>query len=799
MFHTRILPFLCFVLSCSLSGQEISSFIHVDQFGYLPEADKVAVLSTPEVGFNAGESYDFPTQLELRNATTDAVVFSGAPTIWNSGAVHGQSGDKGYWFDFSSYTTPGTYYLYDAENDERSAEFVISDEVYNEVFRAAGRMFYYNRCNSTKVLPYAEANWTDGMSFTNALQDANCRYINDPNNASLEKDLTGGWFDAGDYNKYVTFASAPLHNLLWAYKENPDVFGDDWDIPESGNGIPDIIDEIKWELDWMLKMNNADGTTHIKMGSQNYAENVASPPSANTDQRFYGPTCTSASIAAAGVFAHAAKVLADFPAYSSYVTLLETRAVASWNYVLPLLNSDQLEENCDDISIVAGDADRDAAEQREEAITAAIHLFDLTGTDSYHTYVVSNAGTTEPLQTNFWSGYKMPLNDALLHYTTLNNSDATLKSTILTSITTTSSNNWNDFFGFSADDLYRAFMPDWAYHWGSNLPKAGFGVLNTLLVNYGINTGSHADYTKKMAEQLHYFHGVNPMGLVYLSNMYDLGGDRCVNEIYHTWFANGTDYDHSLNSLYGPAPGYVSGGANANFTVTTLTPPAGQPDQKSYLDFNDNFPMNSWEISEPAIYYQAFYLRLLANSATESAAPLAVELMGFRATLNDQKQVLLSWETSLEENHDYFEIQRSGDLERFTALDQISGLGDSYTQQAYAVIDAQPLSGTSYYRLKEVDRSGRFTYSDIVSVDFISDFEAIDISPNPADQFTIISGVSKEHQIDLLDTNGKILQSLSRMEGNARLDVSSLTPGAYLVRIVNLRTQAIVLRKIVKR
>jgi len=65
--------------------------------------------------------------------------------------------------------------------------------------------------------------------------------------------------------------------------------------------------------------------------------------------------------------------------------------------------------------------------------------------------------------------------------------------------------------------------------------------------------------------------------------------------------------------LYGPAPGFVTGGANPNFSVGALSPPSGQPLQKSYLDFNDGWPNNSWEISEPAIYYQAAYLRLIAS------------------------------------------------------------------------------------------------------------------------------------------------------------------------------------------
>ena len=238
----RTLSFIfSFLIFLSLSAQEVSPFIHVDQFGYFPDATKVAVLSDPQTGYNAGMSYNPPTQLELRNASTDAVESTVNTNAWNGGNTHSQSGDKGWWADFSSFNTPGTYYLYDATSDERSAVFVIGDNVYDDVLKAAGRMYFYNRCGFAKNAPYAETGWTDGMSFNNPLQDANCRYVYDQGNVALEKDLSGGWFDAGDYNKYITFTSSVIHNLLSAYEENPENFSDDWNIPESGNGFPRCI------------------------------------------------------------------------------------------------------------------------------------------------------------------------------------------------------------------------------------------------------------------------------------------------------------------------------------------------------------------------------------------------------------------------------------------------------------------------------------------------------------------------------------------------------------------------------
>ena len=99
----------------------------------------------------------------------------------------------------------------------------------------------------------------------------------------------------------------------WAYREFPEAFTDEWNIPESGNGIADILDELKWETDWLMKMDNPDGSVIIKMGNVSYSDNTLIPPSLNTDPRYYGETCTSSSIAFAGMIAHAAIVYQDVP------------------------------------------------------------------------------------------------------------------------------------------------------------------------------------------------------------------------------------------------------------------------------------------------------------------------------------------------------------------------------------------------------------------------------------------------------------------------------------------------------
>ena len=600
-----------------------SNFIKVDQFGYPSGAEKVAVISDPQDGYNEADEFTPGNIYQIIEWTSGNVVFTGSPQVWNGGATASLSGDRGWWFDFSSVIAPGTYYVYDVANNVRSYEFEINDNVYNNALKAAGRMFYYNRCGIEKVAPYAEGDWIyNGAAFLQ--QDSNCRFYLTPNDASTEKDLSGGWFDAGDFNKYTTYTYSTVNDLLWAYRENPNAFGDDWNIPESGNGIPDILDEIKWELDWLMKMNNADGSTHIKMGSVSFDDNTETPPDDNIDDRYYGPTCSSASIAVAGIFAHASTVYDDFPSFSSFAQNLRNRAETSWNYVLPaLINTNQLDIACDDGTIKSGDADWTIAFQLERAITSAVYLFEATGKNVYSQYISSNITDGGlPITIGYWDYYNIEINDALLLYTILPGADAITVNQITNSIQTAVSNNWNDFFGFNPDgDLYRGYLPE--YYWGSNKQVSSMGILNQLLIKYGINPSNNLSFGRRALEMAHYIHGVNPQGITYLTNMYNLGGDNCANEMYHGWFADGSQWDNVFTSS-GPPPGYLTGGANQGFRLPIL-PQVNQPPQKSYFDYNSDFPDSSWVVTEPAIYYQAAYVRLMANFATANgiSCPLA--------------------------------------------------------------------------------------------------------------------------------------------------------------------------------
>lgn len=767
-----------------------SDHIHIDQFGYLPSGSKVAVISDPLVGFNSGLSYTPGSNLQVINAVTNASVHSGTASAWSGGATHASSGDRGWWYDFSGISAAGRYFIYDAANNRRSYEFEIKSEIYLPILQAAFKMFYYNRCNAPKIAPYAASKWTDATNFLKSRQDAQCRYVYDSTNVSLQRDLSGGWWDAGDFNKYVTFAADPIHNLLQAYEDKPSIFGDTWNIPESYNGVPDIIDEIKWELDWLKKMQNANGSVVNKMGSIDHGHNTLVPPSTNVHFRYYGPTCTSSAIALTEMMSHASLVFSTIPALSSEATTLKNLAINSWNFVLPRINANTLETNCDDGTIKAGDADWTSDEQKNHALIAAYYLWKITNSALYHNYFIARIQDAPPVAANWMGVSTMTLNDVLMKYSQDPLGDNATKTEIINSIYPMISGDWNSFFRFNSLDLYRSHMPDWSYHWGSNLSKSNYANLARSIVKYNIFPAQNASMLQKSEEQLHYLHGVNPLNIVYLSNMYSFGAEKSANEIYHAWFANGSIYDNALTSTNGPAPGYLAGGPNKDFTVSSLSPPYGQPRQKSYLDFNTSFPSNSWEITEPAIYYQAAYIRHISAYVSGVSNPLSVNFGTFdvkKSALN----VILDWSTFSEQNIKTMAVERSTDGLKWTVIHSMEIFSNSNSSRKYDYKDINPWTNTTqlYYRIKFINDNRSEQFSPIKSIDHELNnvgnnaVSFINLFPNPVSDiltYELPEDVIVNEMV-IYQMNGQIFQKIKSIKSKGRIDLSNLPSGQYLI------------------
>ena len=212
-------------------------YIVVDQFGYRPVSEKIAVVRSPVTGYDQPHPYTPGAKFALVNANTGEQVLVAAATAHNGGNVDKSSGDKAWWFDFSSITAPGDYYVLDVDTGVKSFPFRIAEDVYRDVLKQAVRTFFYQRAGQKKDAMYAGPAWADEASHVGPGQDHNCRLFSAPNDATTEKDLWGGWYDAGDYNKYTRWTANYVITLLRSYTENPAIWGDDFGIPESGNGI----------------------------------------------------------------------------------------------------------------------------------------------------------------------------------------------------------------------------------------------------------------------------------------------------------------------------------------------------------------------------------------------------------------------------------------------------------------------------------------------------------------------------------------------------------------------------------
>ena len=217
------------------------SDINVNQIGYRPLDEKRAVL----------RDFDKDTEFEVVDRTSGKTVFTGRIT---KGNTLGSSGDNVGYADLSELTTPGKYFIRCANSGE-SYDFTIGEGVYDDALIDSLRMLYLQRCGI--ALPKELAgNFEHAACHTEEAQIYGGKeYV----------EVAGGWHDAGDYGRYASPAAKAIADLLLAYECFPDSFGDANNIPESGNGIPDVLDEARYELDWLHKMQSDDGGVYHKV------------------------------------------------------------------------------------------------------------------------------------------------------------------------------------------------------------------------------------------------------------------------------------------------------------------------------------------------------------------------------------------------------------------------------------------------------------------------------------------------------------------------------------------------------
>jgi len=582
--------------------------IKLDHFGYRPDDAKVAIFtadpgSTVQVRTDAG-----------------AVVFS---VPGGGGSIRRREGDgcgarEVWWVDFSPFRTGGRYHLFSAALGARSYEFVIAPDVYADVMRTALRTFFLQRCGQAKPRAYAGA-WDDeGACHRADAATAPARGQRDRG----RRDLAGGWHDAGDYNKYVwPAASTAILFLLRAWEEDPQAFPDGGlGIPESGNAVADVLDEVRWELDFFLRMQLPDGSVLSRVHAAGDASGAA-PPSIDAAPRYYEDPTLESTAVFAGSCARGARVFAA-AGQTAYAAVLRRAALAAWSWI-------------------EGQGDSD------EKVWAAAEIFRLDSqvasarryVDGYHA-ACSHRSTM--VAAGGWSEASLGASrydtHAALTYAQSEGATAQVAAAM------------RDGIGrevdaiFAADDVYRTGMAPASYHWGSNAARAEAGVFLLQAARLGA-TGSHtrAECHRHALDILHFFHGQNPLSMVYLTNMAAQGGEHSSWQVFHSWFGQSEhaysranyagkpwsvlepDYpyfegadNHGRNddkgSRLGPAPGFVPGGPNPNYSGDATPPARAGCPSLFYRDWNDQsaWTARTWEITETSIGYQAPYVALAA-------------------------------------------------------------------------------------------------------------------------------------------------------------------------------------------
>ena len=720
-------------LATSLSATDVSEQIIVDQIGYRPNADKWFMIADPQIGQNSDQSYTPGSTVELRRSSDNAVVKTIALSSWNSGATHEASGDKVWQGQFSDITTEGTYYIYDSRNDAKSYDFEIGSDIYDGVLKASLKSYYYQRSGTAITATYG-GEWTHPTAHvenqrSSLLYDAS---MGGAQGSDTALDITGGWYDAGDYRKYTSWMGDIVWDIGTAYEWWPEVFDDANNIPESGNGVPDVLDELKWEVDWMLKMQRNDGALYsgcFVVSGDNGIGNGIGDPSTEDRNYYHANISTTATSSGAIAFAILSRLMAPYETtYPGYAAQLRTAAENAWSF---------LQANPGAIHYVHTNFDNADANKSTESdlrgrISAAAELFRLTGNTSYRDYFDANYdGSTStdtghhPIKDGYFeTGGSFSLQRGMITYALTNGATASVVAAIKASLET--GIEWQTL-GQQNNDPYKCFMWDGHYTWSSNGLKVQWAMLPLWATKLRVNSAMTATYESLAEEYLHYYFGRNPLSWSYITQSQLYGADKPVTRMYHGWFHNGTQWEAN------PAPGYLPGGPNQYFEPDAsysgvIDPPENQPPMKSYKDWNVSWPQNSWSVTENSTGYQSRFTFLVAAfaSAIETSVPPVVpegyvlaplyrfhrndnDSHFFTAIEDEKNNVLANLPSSIFElqgiSHYVLLTQPAGALPVYRLYNKISGshfytMSESEKNQVVAnMSDIFTLEGIAFYAL----------------------------------------------------------------------------------------------------
>jgi endoglucanase len=298
-FERILLYFLFLHLSNTFysNAQEVKPAVHLNQVGFYPAAPKIAIVSP----VSAERSFSIIDKNSGKRILTGQLS---EPVLYKF------SGLTASVADFSSVTREGEYYIV-VEGVEKHYPFEIKKEVHKDVLKTALKSYYLTRA-STGIYSTYGRKWARPLAHPDneIVIHASAASANRPEGTIIN--VSKGWYDAGDYNKYIVNSGITMGTMLSLYEEFPDYFKKlNTDIPESSNKIPDLLDELLWNLRWMLAMQDPnDGGVYHKCTEAKFSAFVM--PEKLTQKRYVVQKSTAATLDFAAVAAQAARILLDY-------------------------------------------------------------------------------------------------------------------------------------------------------------------------------------------------------------------------------------------------------------------------------------------------------------------------------------------------------------------------------------------------------------------------------------------------------------------------------------------------------
>lgn len=471
-----------------------------------------------------------------------------------------------YTGDFSALQIAGQFLL-QLHGGATSAPVNISDTVYHPVFRKSLRGFYYQRCGMNLTGTFA------GNYYHPACHTVDATFHGSSGFSGFRYSI-GGWHDAGDYGKYSVNGAVSVATLLMAYEWFPHLFSDDnLNIPESGDGIPDILNESRYELEWLLKMQDSDGGVFHKLTAEQFPPFIM--PQYHSDPRFIYQKSSTATADFAAVAARAARVFAPFD--STFAADCRAAAILAWQYLQnhPTIIPPGGFQNPPGTNTGEYSDDDD----RDERLWAAAELFETTAQSTYLNYLQSHYGALGLINGSFWWGDVKAL--ALLTYLKsqrVPHNDA-LKVQVRNSL---NSHCQNLLLRIAGNGFAISLMPG-EYYWGCNSTVLNNAIY--LLLNY-VET-ENSVYVEGAMNQLHYILGANAHDLSFVTGV----GWHSPQQPHH----RPSDSD----GIVPPVPGLLVGGPDQYLsdpvlqsTFTANTPPA-----LCYIDTVESYASNEIAIN----------------------------------------------------------------------------------------------------------------------------------------------------------------------------------------------------------